>query len=137
MYSEGLPQELRDESPLRVLEYLQMRGKATRSELIRILEGIKRHDAAQKIAVTLDDNFILTKELASNLSAQIKHLMTLAEGTREESKVAVIAECMDQLNHELKNSGSPLQNSRRHYCPRDDELRTARRKLRPRGEHNA
>jgi hypothetical protein len=139
VYFEKLPKELREESPLRVLEYLQQHGKASRLELIRILEGIQRHDVAQQIAVSYDDNLVCTKQLAGALSTQIKKLMTVAKGIRDESNVKMLAESMDQLNHVLKGlttSVSPVQISGSRYCPSDDELRRAHHRLRPRGERN-
>ena len=125
-YLEGLPQELGEQTPLRVLEYLQMRGRASRSNLVQILEGIKKHDVAQKIAISFDENAVITKARANALSAQIKYLMTLAKGTKKESTVAAITECMDQLNQELRKLSIPDSDTcmsyRRRYCPSDDEL---------------
>ena len=137
VYFEKLPEELREESPLRVLEYLQRHGKGSRSELIRILEGIQRHDVAQKIANTYDNKLICTKQLAGTLSAQIEQLMRVAEGTRDESNVKILADNMDRLNTVLKGLSiqvSPIQSSGSRYCPSDDELRRAYNRIRPRGE---
>ena len=139
VYFEKLPEELREESPLRVLEYLQRHGKGSRSELIRILEGIHRHDVAQQISITYYDNLIRTKQLAGALSVQIEQLMRVAEGTRDESNIKILADNMDRLNNVLKGLStqvSPVQSSGSRYCPSDDELRRAHSRLRPRGETN-
>ena len=139
VYFEKLPEELREESPLRVLEYLQRCGKASHSELLRILEGIHRHDVAQRIASTMsyDDNLVRTKQLAGALSAQIEQLMRVAEGTRDESNVKILADNMDQVNNVLKGLStqvSPIQSSGSRYFPSDEELRRAHNRLRPRGK---
>ena len=51
VYLEVLPQELNDiPDPLKVLTHLELRGKTTPKELIRILSSIGRQDAAKFIA---------------------------------------------------------------------------------------
>ena len=79
----------------------------------------------------------LTKERAEALSNEIKCLMRVAAKTGEQSKVAAISECMDQLNQGLRNLCMPISYMQDIYCyrPRDDELKTARRLLRSKGEH--
>ena len=48
VFVESLPRSLEEKSPWEVLAHLEVQGKTTVEELIRILKAINRHDAAKK-----------------------------------------------------------------------------------------
>ena len=89
VWLEDLPRELEDKEPWEVLAQLQVRGKSTPEELVRILKNINRHDAAEKVkklsakskktAVTRKDSGPSLLKLEESLELTIKSCDILVE----------------------------------------------------------
>ena len=91
VFLEDLPKDLLGEDdspdPLNVLIHLEMRGKTTPEELIRILNDISRHDAAKLIAKTKKNPLTgknsgsASLKLEDTLSMTVKSCEVLLEQT--------------------------------------------------------
>ena len=126
VYLEGLSKELLGENnywdPLNVLLHLEMRGKTTPEELIRILNDINRQDVAKLIAKTkknpltrknsgaappkLEDSLNLTMKNCEVLLEQTEVLIKLAASKGNKRIEEVVSEAKtnltDGVQHKLK-----------------------------------
>lgn len=78
--------------------------------------------------------------------AQPVQVVIVTANLKDEATVKLVSELMDRTTRDLKNPSTPdpqptqdptSQSFRRCYCPRDDELKTARRLLRPKSKQGA
>ena len=88
VYLEDLPKMLTDKQPLEVLVHLEMCGRTSTENLVRILQAINRHDAAKKMKEfaaknrkrpSKKDSGIAVLKLEESLSLAIKNCDVLME----------------------------------------------------------
>ena len=88
VYLEELPRELEDKLPLEVLTHLEMCGRTSTEDLVRILLAINRHDAARKVKefaknrkrpLTRKDSGSTVLKLEESLTLAIKNSNVLME----------------------------------------------------------
>ena len=103
VYLEELPKELLGENnspdPLSVLIHLEMRGKTTPEELIRILNDINRHDAAKLITKTKKNP--LTRKNSGSASLKLEDTLSVTMKSCE-----VLLEQTEVLMKHAANKGN-------------------------------
>ena len=123
VFVESLPRSLEEKSPWEVLAHLEVQGKTTVEELIRILKAINRHDAAKKAkeligklhrrknvsgckALMLKDSLELAVKHCKILVEQVDYLKFAAnkEGNKRIEEVASEAKenLVNHVQHKLK-----------------------------------
>ena len=121
VFLEELPKQLEDKEPWEVLAQLQVRGKATSDELVRILKDIGRHDAAKKAkdlskskkttvtrkysgpsALKLDESVQLTLRNCDVLVEQMGYLEVVAAKGGKKRIQEVVAEASTKLQDHVQ-----------------------------------
>ena len=121
VYLEELPKQLEDKEPWEVLAQLQVRGKATSDELVRILKVIGRDDVAKKAkelskskkttvtrkhsgpsALKLDESVQLTLRNCDVLIEQMGYLEVAAEKGGKKRIQEVVAEANTKLQDHVQ-----------------------------------
>ena len=110
VFLEDLPKQLEENSRLEVITHLEMRGKASIEDLIRILKGIGRQDLARKAKdvkktrkesgcsiLKMEDSLALAAKNCEVLQEQLEYLKVAAGKGRRKRIEEVVSEAKTNL----------------------------------------